>query len=75
MGVVLPFISKKDKVLRDQVRKQCLSCIEQIKRRAEILKQYSDPFGNYLSPDEANTLQAVADKILDAIATLENEEV
>lgn len=75
MGVILPFISKKDKILRDQVRKQCISCVEQIKRRAEILKQYSDPFGNYLSQDEANTLQAVADKILDAIATLEQTEV
>lgn len=75
MGVVLPFISRKDKILRDQVRKQCISCVEQIKRRAEVLKQYSDPFGNYLSPDEADTLQIVADKILDAIATLEQTEV
>lgn len=75
MGVIIPFISRKDKILRDQIRKQCLSCVEQIKRRAEVLKQYSDPFSNLLSPDEANTLQAVADKILDAIATLENEEV
>lgn len=75
MGVVLPFISKKDKVLCDQVRKQCLSCVEQIKRRAEVLKQYSDPFDNFLSPDEADTLQIVATRILDAIATLENKEV
>jgi hypothetical protein len=74
MGVVLPFVSKKDKVLRDQVRKQCLSCVEQIKRRAEVLKQYSDPFDNFLPPDEADKLQIVADKILDAIAILENQE-
>lgn len=72
--MVLPFISRKDKILCDQIRKQCISCVEQIKRRAEILKQYSDPFDNFLSPDEANTLQAVADKILDAIATLETTE-
>lgn len=74
MGVVLPFISKKNKILQDQIRKQCLSCVEQIKRRASVLKQYSDPWGNYLSPDEANALQAVADKILDAIKILENQE-
>lgn len=74
MGVILPFISRKDKVLQDQIRKQCISCVEQIKRRAEVLKQYSDPFGNYLSPDEANMLQVVADKILDAIKTLEQTE-
>lgn len=75
MGAVLPFISKKDKVLRDQIRKQCFSCVEQIKRRAGVLKQYSDPFDNFLSPDEADILQIVADKILDAIAMLENKEV
>lgn len=74
MGVILPFISNKDKVLHDQIRKQCLSCVEQIKRRAKILKQYSDPFDNFLSPGEADTLQIVADKILDAIATLEKME-
>ena len=72
MGVVLPFISKKDKILQDQIRKQCLSCVEQIKRRARILKDYSDSL--CLLPDEANLLQAVADKILDAISTLETTE-
>lgn len=74
MGVVLPFISKKDKILRDQVRKQCLSCVEQIKRRAEVLKQYSDPFAYVLDPNEAELLQAVANKILDAISTLQYKE-
>lgn len=74
MGVVLPFFSKKDKILQDQMRKTCLDCVEQIKRRAEILKKNSDYFDCYLSPDEANALQVVADTILSAITTLEQME-
>ena len=74
MGVVLPFFSKKDKILQDQMRKTCLDCVEQIKRRAETLKKNSDYFDCYLSPDEANALQVVADTILSAITTLEQME-
>ena len=74
MGVILPFISKKNQILQDQMRKQCLSCVEQIKRRAQVLKEYSDPFAYTLPTEEAELLQTVAVKILDAISTLESKE-
>lgn len=57
-------------VIVEAYKKQIQDCIEQIKRRAETLKSFARNPSVFTTQEEADLMTAVADKIQDALAVL-----
>lgn len=50
------------------------SCIEQIKSRATVLKKWSEELAPYMTTEDSDLMSIAADKILDAVAILQEHK-